>query len=95
MIDSWLSVFPKERLFVGFFEELKDSPRDLLTSVFEHIGVSTDVDWAIFPYDKVAHAGVRAPLPPRFRALLEEVYVDEIDRVADRLGGWAETWRCK
>ena len=95
MIDSWLSVFPEERLFIGFFEDVRDRPRELLSAVFDHIGVSTDVDWASFPLNKVIHGGVGAPLPPRFRAILDEVYADEIDRIVDRCGGWAETWRCK
>ena len=95
MIDNWLSVFPEERLLIGFFEEVRDRPQRLLSAVFDHIGVSTDVDWASFPFNKVVHAGVRAPLPPHFRAMLEEVYADEIERIADRCGSFAETWRCK
>lgn len=93
MIDNWTSVFPEERLFIGFFEEVRDSPRELLSAVFHHIGVSTDVDWTSFPLHKVVHGGVRAPLPPRFKAILQNLYAEEIDRIADRCGSWAENWR--
>ena len=95
MIDRWLSVYPKERLFVGFFEDIREYPQELLTAIFKHIGVSEDVDWASFPLHKVIHGGVPAPLPPRLRVILEEIYADDIDRIAERFGGWAETWRVK
>ncbi len=49
ILDAWLGVFPEEQLFVGFFEDVQHHPRDLLERAFRHIGVSTDVDWTLFP----------------------------------------------
>lgn len=53
VIERWHSIFPPEQLFVGFYEDIAQRPRWLLTRVFEHIGVSSDVDWSRLPFDKV------------------------------------------
>lgn len=53
ILDAWLGVFPPDRLYVGFFEAIRERPRVLLSEVFRHIGVSTDVDWDAFPTAKV------------------------------------------
>jgi hypothetical protein len=95
MLDKWLSVFPQEQLFIGFFEDIKERPRELLSAVFEHVGVSADVDWAAFPYNQVVHRGAGISLPDRYRAVLEQMYAAEIDRIADRFGGWTVAWRCR
>ena len=93
MLDRWTSVFPEEQLYVGFFEEISERPRELLRAVFKHIGVSEDVTWDDFPTRERIHEGPGIPLPDHFRGCLEEVYAPEIDRIAARFGGPAKGWR--
>lgn len=49
MIDRWLSSFPRDQLFIGFFEDVAKWPRRVLVDIFEHLGVSTEVDLDAFP----------------------------------------------
>lgn len=60
-VDMWLEAFPPEQIFVGFYEDLSLQPQRLLTDVFRFLGVSADVDWSVFPYDKCI-------IPPAGRA---------------------------
>jgi hypothetical protein len=53
ILDTWLSVFPSEQLYVGFFEAIREAPRELLSELFAHIGVSRGVDWERFPVERV------------------------------------------
>jgi hypothetical protein len=53
MLDNWLSVFPSEQLYVGFFETISERPRELLSELFAHLGVSSEVDWGSFPIGRV------------------------------------------
>src|SRR5688572_28682213 len=48
ILASWLASFPREQLFIGFFEDIVERPRMLLTEVFRHLRVSTQVDWKQF-----------------------------------------------
>ena len=53
IIENWWSVFPPEQLYIGLYEDIKNQPKKLLKEVFDHIGVSSDVDWSVFPYSNV------------------------------------------
>ncbi len=53
MLDNWLSSFPSEQLYVGFFEDIRERPRELMSELFAHLGVSRDVDWSSFPLQRV------------------------------------------
>lgn len=49
MLDNWLSVFPREQLWLGLFEDIAQRPESLLREVLRHIGASLAVDWSRFP----------------------------------------------
>jgi hypothetical protein len=53
MLDNWLSWFPSEQLWVGFFEDIRERPRELMSELFAHLGVSREVDWSAFPLRQV------------------------------------------
>ena len=41
-LERWLSVFPREQMYVDFYERIGSDPVGLLTDVFRFLGVSTD-----------------------------------------------------
>jgi hypothetical protein len=94
-IQNWESVFPKEQIYFAFFEDIATRPKELLTEIFEHVGVSTDIDWSTLPYAQVIHEGVGDAMPERYRLFLEQLYAPEIAWVANRFGSHAETWRAQ
>lgn len=49
MLENWLSVFPREQLHLGLFEDIAGRPESLLRAVLRHVGASLDVDWSRFP----------------------------------------------
>lgn len=66
IINNWLRFFPREQMFVGLYEEISDHPKQLLTNLFRFLGVTTDIDWKYFPFNKVimpryeSYGGVRS-----------------------------------
>lgn len=92
IIDNWTAVFPEEQLYVGFLEDLAERPRQLLSDIFEHLGVTKDVDWSNFPYNKRIRTGVRAEIPDRFRRFLEDMYERDLEQLANRFDGPAQQW---
>lgn len=92
IIDKWLSVFPKDQLFVGIFDDMVNRPEDLLRRVFRHIGVSTDVDFSSYPcFDRI-NKGVSVEMPPNIRVFLEKLYSDELEQLAERFGEPVKSW---
>ena len=53
ILDNWLGSFPSEQLYVGFFEDIRERPKELMSELFAHLGVSCDVDWSSFPLGRV------------------------------------------
>jgi hypothetical protein len=95
LIEEWLSVFPEEQLFVGLFEDIVQRPEALLRDTFRHLGVGQAVDLSAFPFRTRVHAGAGAPLPPKYRAVLEELYAPDLERLSTRMGERVEGWRVR
>lgn len=87
VIDTWLTAFPYEQVFVGFYDDLALRPQTLLSDLFSFLSVSKEVDWARFPYDECivppvgeqyencnGWRGVFAPEHRNTAELLEERY---------------------
>jgi hypothetical protein len=92
-LDAWLSRYRPEQLLIGFFEDIRERPRDLLRRIFKHIGVRTDVDWSAFPYDRVIFKGMGAEAPPAVRETLREMYRDDLRRLVERFGPAVKHWQ--
>jgi hypothetical protein len=61
-LRRWLSVFPREQMYVGFFETIAADPSRLLRDVVAFLGVDTKVDLAAFPVQERILAGVPGEL---------------------------------
>lgn len=101
ILDNWLSEFPREQLYIGFFEDIVHRPRKLLSDIFSHIGVSPEVEWTSFPVDRIRSPGLRVKgyqgsphyMPPEIRRFLEEMYAEKIERLHERFGEPVAGWR--
>jgi len=92
IIDKWSSVYNKDQIWIGFFDDVKERPKKFLSDVFSHIGVANNVDWSDFPYDKVVNKGPQVPIPPPFRDVLFDMYEDQISELQKRFGGPTLSW---
>jgi hypothetical protein len=93
-LDNWLSVYPPEQLLVTFYESISREPQQLLTHVFEHIGVRTDIAWETMPFREHFNVNPKTDIPADLRALLEDRYCAEIEALAARFGAPVTRWRC-
>ncbi|MFN2384827.1 MAG: sulfotransferase [Thermoanaerobaculia bacterium] len=92
ILDRWLSVFPREQLYVGFFEDVAEQPRRLLEEVCRHISAATPVDWEVFPYSRAFNRGVGPPIPEKYRTFLQDLYRLELDTLRRRFGSRVAAW---
>lgn len=84
ILNNWRRIFPTERFFLVFYEDVISRPRELLTNLFQHLGVSTDVDWTKFPLEKRFYEGSGIQMPEQFRPVLMEMYRPAIVRMRER-----------
>ena len=92
-IDHWLECFSKEQLLIEFFEDIAEQPQALLGRVFDHLGVSRQVDWDHFPFGEKVFSGHATPMPEELRQVLNEMYGPEIEAIHQRLGEKTDSWR--
>jgi hypothetical protein len=69
-LRRWSSVFPREQLYVGFYETIRTQPDDLLREVFQFLGVDSTVDLTSFPLRERILEGSPLELPPELGATL-------------------------
>jgi hypothetical protein len=102
-LAAWEEHFPKQQFFIGFFEDLKRRPWELLLDVFQHLEISTDVDPAGFlagervmpitAKEGLAKSKGTSQGVPAFAAdFLGELYKDEIAQLKQRFGEPCTEW---
>jgi hypothetical protein len=92
ILDRWLAAYPATRLFIGFFEDIADRPKGLLTDIFNHLCLPTDIDWSTIPFARRVFNGPGLEMPARCRAMLQTIYAPAIGRLSRRLGAPARKW---
>lgn len=92
ILKNWLGVFPREQLYIGFFEEIAARPKELLSGIFAHIGISTPLNWHSLPYNQIIHKGAEAAMPEKFREALELLYRPKIEKLNQKFGQSTAGW---
>lgn len=104
IVDRWSARFPEERMWLGTYDDMVERPEQLLASVFDFLGVDSDVDWEAFPTstvidrgrpgseDLVGRRGGGSELPDDLRTELERIWTPRIEAMAERFGPAAERW---
>ncbi len=86
----WETYYPRERMFVGFFEEMRDTPEELLKKIEQFLGVSEFVPESV---RRKINENPGPEMPPELKKHLAVIYSEELDALAKRFGGITEKWR--
>ncbi len=83
-LAAWEAHFPNEQIFIGFFDDLQDSPRALLGRILEFLGV--DGGGRAVPGDVEMHRnpGRGEDVPIHFERVLARACADEVRALNDR-----------
>ncbi len=73
-LRRWLSVFPREQMYVDFYESVAHDPHRLLRNVFAFLGVAPDVDLSAFPHGEKIFCGLPGELSPPLRRCLQQLH---------------------
>ena len=92
ILNKWLSQFPPEKMHNGIFEEIVKSPKETLCNIFVYVGVSSEVDWDSFPYNKVANPNPKIPIPEKYKVFLQDMYRSDIALLQERFGSRVDSW---
>jgi hypothetical protein len=69
-LKRWSSVFPREQMYVGFYESIATRPVEMLRELFAFLGADPDVDLSTFPISERILPGQPGELTPRLETVL-------------------------
>ncbi len=85
-LQRWLSVFPREQVYVGFHESIAARPAELLRDIFAFLGVDPGVDLAGFPAHERILPGPSGELSPELHSFLHRQWHARTVELAEFLG---------
>ena len=89
-LETWGSFYPADRIFVGFLEDVRFFPDELLGSLYDFLGV--DPDFRPPGIDQRVHVRSVGKVPVEPIVYLARSYREEIERLSERFGGYASFW---
>jgi len=75
----WQTSYPKEQFFVGFFDQLREQPSQLLCEIHQFIGVSADKQYIPDQVDQRIGSSPYMSLPHRFAKVLARTEYQRIE----------------
>ncbi len=81
-LRRWSSVYPREQMFVGFYESIARDPAALLRDIFSFLGVNPDVDLSAFPLTERILPGPPGELSPHLGRFLHRLLHDRVVELA-------------
>ncbi|HXX53058.1 MAG TPA: sulfotransferase, partial [Thermodesulfovibrionales bacterium] len=92
IIQTWMSCFPKDQMFIGWFDDIVLNPKKFLFDVFTFLGV----DPAAFPMnDRLGNKINMSPekeMPKEIGRYLAAKYRPELRMLSALVGGYSDLW---
>jgi hypothetical protein len=93
IIRRWLTHFPEDQLYIGFFDEIASSPDNLLTSIFQFLGVSATASHIPHTIRTRINAGVHEKtIPSQLHQYLSTLYVRDLRELASQYESYPRLW---
>jgi Sulfotransferase domain len=81
-LRRWMSVFPREQMYVDFFESIAAAPEALLRDLFAFLGVEPTINVSDFELDERIFVGPEGDLPTRFLPFMHTVHSERTRELA-------------
>ncbi|MDG2273519.1 MAG: sulfotransferase [Halioglobus sp.] len=91
-IDRWGEYFPSDQILVCFFEEIAESPDDLIERLCQFLDVKSDKSLFQQSSRRNIFKGVNEEMPVRVRAYLSDKFYAQLDTLASRYQSYPIQW---
>lgn len=91
-LEIWENVFSPEQVLVGFYEEVKSNPEELLSRVCRFIGVSETLPFPKGGLRSQVNVSQKTTMPQGLQRYLSELYYPDLVRLHERFGGPTKAW---
>jgi hypothetical protein len=92
-LSRWLGNFPRDRLFIGFYEEIRAEPGPFFDRLCAFVGLARLPEGARGPLGERIDSSARGTaMPPAVRRYAAERYRSEAELLARLAGGRSVHW---
>lgn len=91
-LETWRSCYPETQLFIGYLDEVRQGPEQLLMRVYRFLGVSDSLSHVANTVGEKVNVGSGTDIPKDFEVFLARMYHDEIHQFHHLVGGYASQW---
>jgi len=91
-LNNWQSVFPKEQVFISYFDEIIKSPQNFILKIFNFLGINSAEKYANRLFSGGQNASIVENIPKQLEIYLAEKYYPIIKELSDRFGGYPSIW---
>ena len=93
VLQIWEQLYPREQIFIGFFEQLVQNPRQLLSDIYQFLEMDSSEQYIPEEVDKKVYPGAYSQLPAHWAHYLAQQHHEEIKRLHDRFNNsWTASW---
>ena len=93
ILTTWFKYYPPEQIFVGFYDEISESPTALLLRIFKFLNVEPSSNYISDKvHDHFNSSTQSRQIPPPLMRYLAEIYREEVEHLAAKVGGYAYAW---
>lgn len=83
-LEKWEKFYPENQIFIGFFDQLSENPRDLLRNIYNFLEVDSSQNVIPDSADRKMNSGKYPEIPIRFSGYLAHKYYDQIKQLHTR-----------
>ena len=92
--ETWEGAFGRDQIFVGFLDEIREDPADLLVRLYRFLGVSDSEEHVPAGLARKVNSSreYSTAIPERVRIHLAELYLPQLQELSARFGEPATGW---
>jgi hypothetical protein len=92
--ETWESVFGRDQMFVGFLDDIREDPGDLLIRLYRFLGVSDSEEHVPAGLSRKVNSSreYSTAIPEPVRIHLAELYLPQLQELSERFGEPATGW---
>ena len=91
-LENWGRHFPAERFFVGFLEDVRSNPRELLLDLFRFLEVEPRDSFLPPDLMRPVHEGKAHAIPSRLERELAAIHLEDLRLLEERFGDPVTAW---
>lgn len=92
IIENWSAVFPKEQIFIGFYNDIMDNPQGLLKRIFNFLEVNVELDWTEFPLKQEVNRNPKIQMSDNIKSHLVSKHSKDIKKLSETFGSPVDKW---